>query len=382
MKHTRILLTCIVALVPVFVARPGIAAAPPAPEATVDLVVDVRTIAGKAALDLEAQDFEVRESGKSMTVMEVRPLTGRAEPWRIVIYLDPAFVHPASLPSTAQALAGRAEELAALGTVEVVRAVTRPHHRLETSREPEAIRTALYSLPFPVSQRGSVAELRQAFLDGAGETDPEALGDRVRQSARQELALASERLQVLRHWIATQPTNATPTALLWVTDGFDVSMTEFYDRASNRRLHRDITNALASYGLEDELEDLVRELVMSGWTTLPLARRGGAAATPRPVAPWIDGLKPLRLTAVHTGGTVLSPEQASEVTRNLARRWLVTCRVEEGTAGEAPQRIDVAVHRDGVVVHGALWRGRPSKVDLSGGVESRPSVAALDAGAR
>jgi hypothetical protein len=158
-------------------------------------------------------------------------------------------------------------------------------------------------------------------------------------------------------------------------------MTEFYDRASERLLHHDISDALAPYGLDDEIVDLVRELVVSGWTTLPLARRADATATPWRVGPWIDGLKPLRLAAVHTGGVVLSPEQVSEVSKSLARRWLVTYWAEEGSVGGVPQRIDVAVHREGLVVHGTSWRGRLSKVHLRDGGETRASVAAREAGA-
>lgn len=329
---------------------------------TVDLVVDVQDVLGRGPLDLEARDFEVRESGESRNVLDVRPLAG-GEEWRIVIYLDPAFLHPAYLPATLKSLADRADELTALGTVEVVRAVSRPHHRLESSREADAVRTAIYSLPFPYSGRGSIAEVRQTFLAGADETDPDALRDLVRQSARRELALAGERLQVLRHWISTQPVSDTPTAFLWITDGFDVTMTEFYDRASKGRLHDEVVQTLEPYGLSDKVEDLVGELLAAGWTALPVVRGATRAVSPGHQL-WVDGLKPLRLAAVHTGGLVLSPARMAEVSGNLGRRWVVTYEIEPEVASEAPQKVDVTVRRQGLVAYGALWRGRPTEFDV------------------
>ncbi len=229
--------------------------------------------------------------------------------WRVVIYYDPALTGATATPSGVEALAEHAEDLAALGTVEVVRSVTAPQALLRPSRNPAEIREAIDALATPAASRETLTDIRQAFLAttaAARFDDPIAVRDRVRQSARREVELLRERLAVLQHFVTTRPAAGAATALLWITDGFEAELSEFYVRALGGRLRSDIEGDLDPHELHFRVDELVRELAAARWTILTLTAHGDDDGALQGLRPWVDGDQPLRLATARTGGAVVA----------------------------------------------------------------------------
>jgi len=97
--------------------------------------------------DLRPADILVLEDGRSRPVLRLEPVAASAEhPWTLRIYFDLVLALPDTVFRAAIALAYEADQLAHLGTVEIVVADPEPRTTLPPSREVPAIKEALASL--------------------------------------------------------------------------------------------------------------------------------------------------------------------------------------------------------------------------------------------
>lgn len=96
--------------------------------------------------DLEPAHLLVLEDGKARPVLRLEPLAATAHPWSLRIYFDRVLAHPDTVFEAAIALAYQADQLAELGTVEIVVADPNPRTVLAPSREAAAIEEVLAAL--------------------------------------------------------------------------------------------------------------------------------------------------------------------------------------------------------------------------------------------
>ncbi len=96
-------------------------------ETVVEIPESMRESRRKA---LGPQDFQVTEDGRFRQVVKASPvMAGEAGPWQLVIYVDRVLAEPETVFVTANALAQRAAQLTALGTVALAVADPAPRSR-------------------------------------------------------------------------------------------------------------------------------------------------------------------------------------------------------------------------------------------------------------
>jgi len=262
----------------------------PSPAATaptavpVELAVQILDPKGEIPHTVQAADLTVLEDGQARAVAELAPLS---RPWRVTIYVDRVLSSSRTLRAAAGSLAERAQELAALGTVEVIVAEPEPRVVLPATRDRQAIDEALSKLWLTGEGRDDVRVLRQRFRDAKGEEGEDPAG-RVQEGIEEEARLVRRQQDALAEWLVAQERGG-PRALLLVSDGFDTDPAKFY-RAESASLVgaplRGRPEAEGERGLGDQgghtgpplqegaLEQVALETAQTaaalGWTVLPL----------------------------------------------------------------------------------------------------------------
>lgn len=327
----------------------------------IELSVQILDSKGEVPRSVQAGDLMVLEDGQLRPVVELAPLS---LPWRIAIYVDRVLTGSRTLRAAAGALAERAAELAALGTVEVIVAEPQPRLALGATRNVKAIDEALSKLWLTGEGRDDVRLLRQRFQDGqmeeqigeAEEGDDSA--DRVQSAIGSEERLVRRQLDALTEWLVAQESGG-PRVLLVVSDGFDVDPARFYRPLSTG------TEPAAEGALEKVALASAQTAAALGWTALPLPMGNSALpdlrrlrnrptpqtpiggtitlgrkkppAGPAETRPALPALlapeQPLTWLAESTGGEVLREphELTGALTRLRSRFWL---------RYEAPRELD------------------------------------------
>jgi VWFA-related protein len=234
---------------------------------SVELAVQVLDEKGELPHSLQAGDFVVLLDGRERPVTALAPLS---QPWRIAVYVDRVLTGSRTLRAAAGALAERAADLAALGTVEVIVAEPEPRLALPATRDVAAIDEALSKLWLNGEGRDDVRLLRQRFRDGLRDEkagDGEAGGDRVPEAVEAEARLVRRQQDALAEWLVSQD-GGGPRALLLVSDGFDVDPAKFFRAELPAAAATDA--APAEGALEKVALETARTAAALGWTALPL----------------------------------------------------------------------------------------------------------------
>lgn len=243
----------------------------------IDVLVEVEatTEGGKLRelpTTLERDDFKVWVDGEARTVVGVLdPRVARDaddEPWTTVIYLDAGLSEQRSLRWSALELAHRAEELVALGTVEIVEAGPDSIRALAPTRDLDLIEGRLSGLALdpPVSSHQAV-ELRAEYLELTAEpTEEPNTGDALEQVAvvEWEAAQVGARLDRLLLHLFERESTGSKNAIFLVSDGFDLEPAGFY-RAHGAAVPGSVGS------LRGRVAELSRTLAGFGWVVFCMA---------------------------------------------------------------------------------------------------------------
>ena len=222
------------------------------------------------------EDFELLVDGQPRPVVAVAPPNPEDDPWRFLVWFDLRLLEPEGVRWAATLLGDRAEELTAVGTVEILLVEDAPRRLLAPSRSPEEIREVLSQLALFPEAEHSVLGLRSAYLDELEEDA--ATADWASRVAVEERRLIEERYDLLlTHLAGDPPAPSGRRALLYVQGGFDLDPETFYgpgavgEGPSLLPLTRELSRTLAAYGwvslawLPPEPELLVEGLRIGKW---------------------------------------------------------------------------------------------------------------------
>ena len=223
--------------------------------------------------NLAAQDFEVLYDGQPRPVVAVETAAG---PWQIVIYLDAALTGSAGLRWAAAALAGRSDELTALGEVTIVVADPAPWTMLAPTRDRDRLNASLSQLARFQEGRDELLALRAQAVEEAADPPTEGEdGDGTTLDADLLAAVAAEESRIVRarhddlllelteH--AEQGGAGPYRALLIASGGYDVEPEGFYSS-----LIDETPVAGPAARLDVATEILARTLASYGWVVLPM----------------------------------------------------------------------------------------------------------------
>ncbi len=272
--------------------------------------------------DLRAQDFEVLYDGQLRPVVAAGLAAG---PWQIVVYFDAALTSSAGLRWAAATLAGRSDELTALGEVAIVVADPAPWTMLSATRDRDQLNASLSQLARFQEGRDELMTLRaQAALE-LSSPDPELGPESPRRGASGTIlaAVAAEEARIVRARhddLLLELTERRGTgpyrALLVASGGYDLDPGKFYQSLI------ETSGPLADSGLAGSTETLARTLAAYGWVVLPLLPPEGD--------PLQKGLRigKLRLTgpSVEVRRTHATPLDWEEYDQTVL--WLAGARLE------------------------------------------------------
>lgn len=387
-----------------------------AEEEPVRLWIDVRDDRGRLPEALQPGDVEVLSSGVPVTVESLAPASASRQPVRIVLYFDRESTSTGHLKRAASALASLAEELVALGEVEVVMAAEEPNLELR-SRDALVLGEHLSRLALTGTAEEKVLAIRKrALRDLRPATALPALGaDAMREIATvavsEELELGRRRQEQLLSWLATPPAGEMsepgPRLLFWITDGFDLDPVSFFAQHLEPEPLRAVLQAsLLLDPLEPVLTRTSRALAGMGWTVMPVAfvdeatedsgssytaiesrgpdgsitaapgisvrpgslfRRRDRAEDETPKEPeveLVDPLEPLATLAEASGGEiVVSVAALGDALRRFGERFELVFRPREAALGEL-RTLAIRGAGDRYRARGVRWasRGLPSEV--------------------
>ncbi|HKH46150.1 MAG TPA: VWA domain-containing protein [Thermoanaerobaculia bacterium] len=345
-----------------------ISAEAPAPVPTTESGLAVEALDRRDAplREPKTENFAVTEEGVPRRVLGVE--TGK--PWRVVVYVDRILAGTRSVRGAAGLLAAQAQELTALGPVEVVIAEPEPRPALLPTRDPAVLDDALSRLLLTGDGRDDLRVLRQRFLAevGAPTDRPEDQAERLEEAVAAEARLAGHQQDVLLEWLADARGQGGPRVLFLVSDGFDLDPRAPYLGWISDRARRSALGAgLADPSLAERSRDLARSAAALGWTVLPMpvgnqklpelgrwrtqsteqvpigvvvtpGRKKKDEAPAEPAPPELaDPRAPLAALAEETGGEVLTTQSATAnaLARLRSRVWV---------RYEAPAPSDGALH--------------------------------------
>ncbi len=211
--------------------------------------------------DLGPQDFEIFHDGEPRRVVAIEPTAGE---WQIVIYFDAALTSSAGLRWAAAALAGRGDELTALGEVTIIVADPAPRTLLPPTRDRDRLNASLSQLARFQEGRDELMALRaQAVRERrAGvELDAELMAAVAAEEARMVRARHDDLLLEL----VTREGPGPHRALLFSSGGYDLDPGEFY-----RSLVDGSPVAGPQADLATATEAVAHTLAAYGWITVPL----------------------------------------------------------------------------------------------------------------
>src|SRR6202035_5762572 len=237
-----------------------------------------------------AGDFTVLEDGAPRPVVAVSHPAPTSSPWQLLIYFDRVLVSSRTMRAAAAALAARAGELAALGTVEVVLAEPEPTRVLAPTRNAYAIDEALSRIALTGEGLDGLRAIRRRYreplhgatgAEGADVPDASEAGarderadaaDAAAAAVEEEIRLVRRQADNLAGWLAGNETGRsieTQSALFLVADGFDADPREFY-RLPAAPAGPGAGAANGAPVLGAAADDLARTVAALGWTALAL----------------------------------------------------------------------------------------------------------------
>ena len=217
----------------------------------------------KVPSDLEPQSFEVFQDGEARPVVAVEPAAGE---WQIVIYFDAALTSSAGLRWAAAALAGRGDELTALGEVTIIVADPAPRMLLPPTRDRDRLNSSLSQLARFQEGLDELMALRaEAIAERRAGVELDA--ELLRAVAAEEARMVRARHDDLLLELVAREDQRAHRVLLFASGGYDLDPDEFY-RPLNDGDSKSLTGAPET--LSAATQSLARTLAAYGWITVPL----------------------------------------------------------------------------------------------------------------
>lgn len=307
-------------------------------------------VPGQPGLRPSARTVEVVENGAPRNVLAVDPVTDR---WRILVYFDIPGSTPEGVEAAARAIGNTADQLVALGDVEIVTADRLPETVLDPTDDAETIRQTADKLALQAGRAGRISRLR-ARSDSVRASSDTALASRLAadlfESFQLELdVLAWQRASLLEAVLGGTSASRSPRVLFLVQDAVDLDLGAFARRVLDQPT---TTVDSRARGEQRRQRSLTRTIAALGWRVYPLL-----------VAPpdeRVDGLLPGRQThqarfAQASAGEVVTDRSGlTAVIERLTPSWRL--RYEStGMRDGSPHPVDVRISPSGI-------RGPPSEV--------------------
>ncbi|MGA7617058.1 MAG: hypothetical protein WBX15_17950 [Thermoanaerobaculia bacterium] len=410
----------------------------------IEITLEVRDTNGRALRDLTASDFKVLEDGHRVRVLGIEPLVEPAveegspaslnesgvstAPLNTVIYFDANQLSPYSLWLSTKTLAGVADALTRLGTVQVVWAEPEPVVVVAATRNGGEVRNGIERLAKRPKRPRELIRVRSNFVIdqedvGSGAyafSGPASLRARSGGGAilerLVEMAAAEEQLMIqqsrdrMLRFLAGYASAESPRVLLLVNDGYDLDPFEYYSQVLGIDSIRTVRSTLEERSSAKPNEDLSRFLSSSGWIAVPVAFGYLAQESPGSAAYsghekmvaflgnqnvgggagaafFLHPLEPLRSYADATGGDVVTdPRKVPTVVSSLGQRWRLTYQVSR--FGDTKlHRVEVRPTRAGLRVDAQKWVGFQPLEELAAAraraaLEGRAERGDLDVRAR
>ena len=342
----------------------------------IEVVAEVRDKQGHVPRDLTPADFALLEDGVAQKIVGVEYLGGAAQqkqedapprPWQIVIYFDAFFSAPDSIRRVADSLAAQADELARLGSVEIVVGDPAPTLVLAASSDPAKIREGLNA----AAARGAVDWLvrhRRQYVHGNDLSEGEHY---LRPFIDEELAAVTRFRGALLQWMSRYPRHV-PRALFFVSGGFDIDPLRFYlSSAGTTAEAAKLTREFSRMSVGPMIDSIGRALAVTSWTVVAVEAPFGAGAQwledsgrsgigrsgRRPGSAAFTSVmarEPLVALAEATGGSVVNRAKLADSVTRLGERVKITYQVSRPPDGR-PRKIDVRAQRKGLTVQSVRW---------------------------
>jgi hypothetical protein len=350
-------------------------------EAVVEIPESLRESRRKA---LGPQDFQVTEDGRFRQVVKASPvMAGEAGPWQLVIYVDRVLAEPETVFVTANALAQRAAQLTALGTVALVIADPAPRILLAETREPKMLEQALIDIAAQ-AERQRAASSHAAPGQAPAAPAPEV----VRRQQDQLVALLAGR------------SGGGPRALVLVANGFDTSTSGGGADSAKEAVAEEPGRTLAAYGWitlaapmrrqelgtpHREMTDIERIRQSNSGRDAPGSRVPPEIlpqAAPKSNLQYDEVLSlfveptsaTLTAMASATAGTVIgTPLQLSTALKGLTKRWHIFYLAPDPEDGKT-RPVEVHLSPEGTALRTPVWR-RSSTPDAVAAARLRQVLA-------
>lgn len=397
------------------------------------VTIPVRVDLPKGAAPLRPEEIVVVEAGKTWPVLAlepvarpaaaaaergVRPAPDSAEPapaerpWRIVAYFDLQLAGISSVRQAAWELGGQADELAALGEVEVVVVDDAVERVLAPTRDAREIKRALRKRVADNFGQRRLVRLRREFFDQAdrsiglarrrgGFSGGGGEAALARAFAEEEARMLESRRRLAETYFAERSIPDWPQAAFIVSGGYDLQPGEFYlplvegtegeeesgstEPGSSRTLARDLDRL----GQGAATDALARQLSALGWVVLPVLpydldtdlssdvsvtggerwralMSGAPPSSGPPLAVVRHPLDPWRTISATTGGElVLDVRDLDDVVGRLGERQLLTYQAGRRRDGSLLP-LEVRSTRPGVEIEAPAWVASGSPEALAG----------------
>jgi hypothetical protein len=377
-------------------AAPASPAPPASPETfaekvlvrEIEVVVELpESLRASRRKSLGPQDFQVTEDGRFRQVVKASPvMAGEAGPWQLVIYVDRVLAEPATVFVTANALAQKAEQLTALGTVALVVADPRPRILLAETREPKMLEQALTDI-------AAQAERQRAASSGLAK-QPAPAGAAKRQ---EKPAAAAPEPQVVRRQedqlvaLLAGRSGGGPRALMLVANGFDTSTSGDGANSATQAVAEEPGRTLAAYGWitlaapmrrqdlgtpHREMTDIERIRQSNSGREAPGSRVPPEIlpqAAPKSRLQYDEVLSlfveptsaSLIAMANATAGTVIgTPGQLTAALTGLTKRWHIFYLAPDPEDGRA-RPVEVRLSPEGTALRTPVWRRSSTPDEVS-----------------
>ncbi|HEY7113568.1 MAG TPA: hypothetical protein VIA45_11610, partial [Thermoanaerobaculia bacterium] len=145
------------------------------------------------------------------------------------LYLDTMMLDPGSVARAAATFENNLGAVLSNGPLEIVAADPQPHQFLAATRDPAAVRAGLDRLRHDVAAKQALLLLRRQTIDHIRNDFCVNVEMTVRSAAEQELRIIQDSLDRLVRWAASLG-GQMPDVVYFVSDGYDVDVTETYVR--------------------------------------------------------------------------------------------------------------------------------------------------------
>ncbi len=385
----------------------------------VEIPISVRDRSGKVPLNLTKDDFEVFEDGVPQEVIglsypvatiaqqpaapgTIQPLPQPAQRWQIVVYVQESVSSTQGLRLAMKNLVGQAEQLTAMGDVEIVGDFPNPHVILSPTRDAAAVGKAFEDLHRRGNGQEEIIRLRNfshrtsVFETGrARRPDPTKAINSAVFNANAEAVFVRRRQDALLTWMARYAAGAGggPRLLMFVSDGFPMDPISFYWTSGDTSADRSDLRAMTA---SVHQEEIARAIAAQGWTVYSIA--AGALFQTGSSSPIMEkqynevplpGIsEPERLADVLNPMHMLDAETGGKMTTDMTRlggdiqsfteRLTLTYQVRRRRDGKL-HRLDVRSLRPGVSVASqhSVMSGTPETV-----ASARATALAMNFGQR